>query len=73
MIRFLINIYIFIIIADAILSYLPQFRDQEAVKFIKKLADYSLEPVRKLLPKDIPIDASPIIVILGFNLIKLLW
>ena len=73
MIRFLINVYIFIIIADAILSYLPQYRNYEGVKYIRKLANYSLDPVRKFLPEDFPVDVSPIIIILGLNVIKLLW
>ncbi|MBF0208432.1 MAG: YggT family protein [Oligoflexia bacterium] len=73
MIRFLINIYVLVIITDAVLSYLPQFRHHQWVQFIKKLADYSLDPIRKLLPRDTPFDISPLIVIVILQLIIALW
>ena len=73
MIRLMINIYIFIVIADAIFSFLPQFKREAWVKNINKLAQYSTNPVRKLLPPDLPFDFSPLIVIFLLNLVKLLW
>ncbi len=73
MIRFIINIYIVIVLADAILSYLPQFQDQNWAKSIRKIADYSTKPIRKILPADLPVDFSPLIVIFLLNLVKLLW
>jgi len=73
MIRFIINFYIVIIIIDAILSYFPQFKDESWAKMIKKAADYTTKPVRKLLPADLPFDLSPLIVIFILNLVKILW
>lgn len=73
MIRFIINIYIFIVIADAILSYLPQFQNENWAKSIKKFADYTTKPIRKLLPPDLPVDLSPLLVIFLLNLLKILW
>ncbi|MBD65009.1 MAG: hypothetical protein CME62_07365 [Halobacteriovoraceae bacterium] len=72
-IRTLLNIYILIIIADAILSYFPQFRHHEVARFIRKAANYTLDPIRKLLPEDLPIDISPIIVIVLINILMKLW
>ena len=73
MIRFLIYIYIWIIILDAILSYFPQFKETPWTKLVKQAADFSLKPVRKLLPPDLPFDISPIIVIIILNLLPVLW
>ncbi len=73
MIRFLINLYIYILIADIILSYIPQYAKEPWAKFINKLANYTLNPVRKILPKEIPFDASPLIVIVLLQLIPSLW
>lgn len=73
MIRFLINLYVYILIADVILSFIPQYADQPWAKFIKKMANYTLAPVRKVLPQDLPFDFSPIIVIVLLQLIPSLW
>ncbi len=73
MIRLLIDAYVFLLILDAILSYVPQFKHYPAVRWIRKLADYSCAPVRKYLPPDIPFDFSPIIVILLLNLFVALF
>ncbi|TNF05578.1 MAG: YggT family protein [Deltaproteobacteria bacterium] len=73
MIRLLIDAYIFLLILDAILSYAPQFKNYPAVLIIRKLANYSCAPVRKLLPPDLPFDFSPIIVILLLNLFVALF
>lgn len=74
MIRFLLNLYMFIIIADAILSYMPQYHNEDWAKIIKKLANYSLNPIRKILPaNDLPVDIAPLIVILILQIIPALW
>jgi YggT family protein len=73
MIRLILKLYIFIIILDTILSYLPQFRYQKWAQWIKKAADYSLAPVRKILPPDLPIDPSPLIVIVIITILMALW
>ncbi|MCY4524143.1 MAG: YggT family protein [Halobacteriovoraceae bacterium] len=73
MIRELINLYILFIIIDSVLSYMPQFRQASWAQFIKKISDFTCAPVRKLLPENLPADFSPLIVILGLQLIKLLW
>lgn len=73
MIRALLNLYILILVVDTILSYLPQFRNTPWGLKIKKVADFSLAPIRKVLPPDLPFDISPIIVILLVKLIEALW
>jgi len=73
MIRFFLNLYIIVLIVDAILSFFPQLRHQQAVIYLRQAADFSCKPIRKLLPPDLPFDFSPIVVILAIQLIKALW
>lgn len=73
MIRFIINLYIYIIILDALLSYVPQYQKYEWAKKVKQLADFSLKPVRELLPKGLPMDFSPLVVILLLQILVSLW
>lgn len=73
MIRFLIRLYIYLIIVDAVLSFFPSVRHYHWAKMVRRVANYVLDPVRKILPKDLPFDISPIIVIFLLNLLMLLW
>ncbi|MAF77550.1 MAG: hypothetical protein CME63_03565 [Halobacteriovoraceae bacterium] len=73
MIRSLINLYVLVLIIDVILSYLPQYRHQPWAQFIKKAADFTCKPIRQIMPPDLPFDFSPMIVIMGLQLIKVLW
>ncbi len=73
MIRVLIGIYTWIILADVILSYLPNYQHKEWAKFIKKLAGFTLDPVRKVLPPDLPFDFSPVVVLIILQLLPALW
>lgn len=68
MIRLLISIYIFLLIAEAILSYFPQTMQYIWRKKLKKICDYSCDPVRRALPHHLPVDFSPMIVIFGLYL-----
>ncbi len=73
MIRFLLSLYAFVIILDWILGYLPDYRKTQWGQFVVKLANYSLAPIRKLVPPDLPIDPSPAIVLILIQLIKAIW
>lgn len=69
MIRAIIDIYILILIVDVIISYLPQYKKHPFALNVKKIADFSCEPVRKLMPPNkIPFDISPIIVIFALRI-----
>ncbi len=71
--RYLIELYLIVIIVDSILGYFPQYRGKTWALKIKQAADFSLNPVRKVLPPDLPFDFSPLVVILGLNLLMLLF
>lgn len=77
MIRAILDLYILVIIADVILSYLPQMRSNPVVQGVRKAANLTLKPTRKalnqILPEDIPFDISPIVVILIIRLLMALW
>jgi uncharacterized protein YggT (Ycf19 family) len=73
MIRFLIYLYMLVLIADTLVSYFPQWRTQRWALQLKKLADYSLNPVRRILPPGLPLDASPLVVILLLQLLIILF
>jgi len=77
MIRNILDLYIFLLIFDVILSYLPQFKKYPATQYLRKVSDLSCRPMRKLLgqviPNDIPFDFSPFAVILGITILKALW
>ncbi len=73
MIRILLNVYIGLLIVDAVLSYLPELRKTTWAIKLKQAADVTLNPVRKILPQDLPLDISPFLVVLALELIMVLW
>jgi YggT family protein len=73
MIRALIQLYIFVLIIDVFLSFLPQVKNQPWAVAIRKAADLTCKPVRKVMPPDLPFDFSPLIVIMAFQLLQFLW
>lgn len=73
MIRTFLNFYIFLLIIDSVLSYIPSIKNQLWAIKVKKVADLSLSPIRKVLPPDLPFDLSPIIVILLIKMLETLW
>jgi YggT family protein len=63
-IRALLQLFIYIIIIDVLLSWMPQARSQKWAQMLHKIADAPQKPIRELLPRDIPLDPTPIIVII---------
>ena len=72
-IRPLLHLVLILLIVDAILSYIPQVRQQTWAQKLKMGADFILNPIRKFLPKDWPVDVSPLVVIIVVMLIEWLW
>jgi YggT family protein len=64
MIRALLQLYIYIIIVDVIMSYFPQLREQQWARTFHKIADAPQKPIRDLLPKGMPLDPTPMIIII---------
>lgn len=59
-------------IFDIVLSYIPQARSQDWAQKIHKIADIPQKPIREMLPKDIPFDPSPMIVIILIQILMYL-
>lgn len=64
MIHTILQLFIYLIIIDIVLSYIPQARAQSWAQTLHKIADAPQKPIRDLLPRDIPLDPSPMIVII---------
>lgn len=69
----LLQLYIYIIIADIILSYVPNVRDQKWAEMIHKAAEVTLKPIRELIQElvkgPLPLDPSPMIVMILIQLL----
>ncbi len=63
----LLQLFIYVIIADIILSYVPNVREQEWAKWVHKIADVPQRPIREFFQerfRDLPLDPAPMIVII---------
>jgi YggT family protein len=65
----ILRLYVLVIIADVILSYIPEVRQQKWAQVIRKLADFSQKPIREALPQNMPLDPAPMIVIFIINIL----
>jgi YggT family protein len=74
----LVNLYIYILIASAILSWLIAFNVVNSRspivdrigEFLYKVTEPALRPIRKILPNLGGIDISPIILIIGLIFLR---
>lgn len=64
MIDTLLQLFIYILIADILLSYFPQFRGQKWADTLHKIADAPQKPIREMLPANMPLDPTPMILII---------
>lgn len=64
MIDIFLQIFIYITIGDVILSYFPQARNQEWGRMLHKIAYAPQKPIRELLPQNLPLDPTPMIIII---------
>lgn len=64
MIHALLQLFIYILIIDVLMSYFPQVRQQKWAEMLHKIADAPQRPIREMLPKDMPLDPTPMILII---------
>ncbi len=57
------DLLVVLLIIHAILSWFHVDRDNRVVRFIDRIADYVLRPIRKFVPPFGGIDVSPIIAV----------
>ena len=66
----LIHIYTLILFAAVIITWLPIERSNPIRQFLELLTEPVLKPVRKLLPDMGGLDLSPIIVLIGLQVLR---
>lgn len=64
MIDGVLQIFIYITIADIVLSWVPDLRRQPWADKLHQFANIPQQPIRELLPKGMPLDPAPMIVII---------
>jgi uncharacterized protein YggT (Ycf19 family) len=69
----MLKIYSVLLMIDAILSYFPESQKWPIRQKLKKICDWSCDPIRKKLPAHLPFDLSPIVVIFLIYLLIALW
>lgn len=70
--RMLLQLYVYVIIADVIMSYFPEARRQKWAQTLHKLANAPQKPIREMLPENMPLDPTPMIVILLIQMLMYL-
>jgi len=64
MIDWALQIFIYITIADVLMSWVPDVRKQPWAQKLHQIADAPQKPIREMLPQDMPIDPCPMIIII---------
>lgn len=64
MIHAILQIFIYILIIDVLMSYFPQMRRHKWAEIIHKIADAPQKPIREMLPQNMPLDPTPMILII---------
>ncbi|HXH75792.1 MAG TPA: YggT family protein [Bacteriovoracaceae bacterium] len=72
LIHTVLRLFIFVIFIDVVLSYLPDMKRQKWAQVLHKIADAPQKPIREALPQDLPLDPSPMIVIIVINMLMYL-
>lgn len=64
LIYYILRLFIYVLIIDIILSYFPQLMAQKWAQTLHKIADAPQRPIREMLPKGLPLDPTPMILII---------
>jgi YggT family protein len=72
MLHALINIFILMVLADAVISFVPNPNVQRhpVVIQLRKIVDVPQRPIRQLVPPNFPFDPSPLVIILLLRMIE---
>lgn len=72
LIHLILQLLIYVIIIDVIMSYFPDLRRQRWAQKLHEIADIPQRPIREMLPQHLPIDPTPMIVIILIQILKYL-
>lgn len=64
MIDAILQMFIYVIIVDVLLSWVPDVRRQKWAQTLHKIADAPQKPIRERLPQNMPLDPTPMIIII---------
>lgn len=70
MIDAILQLFTLIIFFDVIMSYAPDLRKHEWARSLHKIADAPQKPIREMLPQNLPMDLSPMIVIFIIQILR---
>jgi YggT family protein len=70
MIAWALQIFIYMTIADALMSYFPDLRRNPMLEQFHRFMEMIQKPIRDRLPKDLPFDPTPMIVIFICTMLK---
>jgi YggT family protein len=70
MIRLAVDVYCFLIFLYSLLSFAPQLRYQSWYSKLRKICEFTLKPIRKYMPKELPVDLSPVAAIFALQIAK---
>ncbi len=73
MIDLVLQMFIYVTIADVLLSWVPDLRQQAWAQKLHQFANVPQKPIRDMLPKDIPMDPSPMIIIILCQMLMFLF
>ena len=65
----LVNLYSLVMLVWVVASWVPQLRRHSALRWVERLCEPLLRPVRRVLPVSGGIDFSPMVVLLGLQLL----
>jgi YggT family protein len=66
----LLQLYWFVVLASVILSWLPIDPENPIVRFVRASTEPVLEPIRKVLPPVGGFDLSPMLLLIGLQIVQ---
>jgi len=69
----IIDLYSLIVLAAVVSNWLPVPAHHPVVRFLRAVTEPVLEPIRKILPQSGNLDFSPIVLLLGLQLLRRLF
>lgn len=66
----LLQLYWFVVLASVILSWLPIDPENPIARFVRASTEPVLEPIRKVLPPVGGFDLSPMLLLIGLQIVQ---
>jgi YggT family protein len=66
----LIDAYSIVVLASVIFSWIPDARESKAARWLEKITEPVLKPIRQVVPSVGGFDLSPMILLIGLHFLK---